>query len=167
MKQLILSVAVVTAIVFTSCTKTNVTPIGTSNTDKQAPTLLADNSNAKQIGGGSRGEPNLNGGPEDPGCLPGRASCVEVVVNPTYRQNLINALNSGEISTFLNPENIKILSNGDSYVADILNEVINGNENMIQVAMPNAQGTKAAFIIGHTGNMPTSNFVGSIILKNN
>ncbi len=171
MKKVILSVATLVVITFTACNKTKtITP----TTASESKTELADNIGFRQVGGGSRGEPNLTGKPTDPGCGPGNAACQEVIVSGfagdfyVFVELMRVASTTGNFDgNTINKDFLKSLQVSNPVMFALYSEVIAGTKTMVEAPMPNAQGEKAAFLIGHTGNMPTSHSEGALIFSKN
>lgn len=164
-KTIFLCATIVASTVFVSCNKTNIKP--TSSTNQVSTESVASNTSLQRKKNSSDGkEPFLNGLPQSPACIAGDGACVEVVVTPSAISQLRDAIANNAITQYITDDQIKALSNGDATIIDYLIEVRNGNKTIVEAPMPNAQGTKAAFVIGHTGNMPTSHFEAAIVLTN-
>lgn len=186
MKKLFLSSTIVATIMLFACNKSTTSPQNptgqSSNANTNSVAQVASNSITKnQPSNGSAAKaiatetmiPNLDGGPNDDLCIPGAAHCQGVVVIiDGFTSAFRTAIQNNTLPTFLTDETIAYLtSNADGTVNqgiyDLLIAVRGGDKHytIVEAPMPNAQGVNAAFVIGHTGNMPTSNYEGAVVIR--
>lgn len=185
MKKVILASTIITAVFLFACNKSATSPQDPANQNSIAANSAiktSGNSITKdQTSNGSAAKaiatqtmiPNLDGGPNDDLCIPGAAHCqgVVIIIN-AFTSSFRAAIQNNTLPAFLTDETIALLTtNSDGTVNegifDLLIAVRDGDKNytIVEAPMPNAEGVNAAFVIGHTGNMPTSNYEGAVVIK--
>lgn len=153
MKKVILATFTV-AIIGIRCNKNNHAPVQNETNG------LSNNYFAmKQVQDPKNKKANLDGGPNDPGCITGEGYCVEVIVTPKFTEAFKSAISKGTISEFLTNSLILQIGQGDGKIISDLHLVKNGVKQITYVDFPNSKGIKTAFLIGEhpaTGNYETA-----------
>jgi len=144
----------VIAIAFVSCEKEdNINPSPVQSTQEDTselpPSFKTISVNNKALGDGTGFCFDKDAAPGQDACPEGEGTCIgEVEVKPGAVGGLSGAIVDGDVPNFLTPSTISTLSAGSTFIQNELMEVDNGNKKIIEVVMPNATGSRRAFLIG-------------------
>lgn len=141
------------------CQKNNKIELSHTSSDNSSNVTIMN----REIQDPKNKKANLDGGPNDPGCIEGEGYCVEVIVRPQFTAAFRQSIDRGTVSDFLTDSVIDVLSVGNDVIRNNLYEVKRGNYQIRYTEFPNSEGTKTGFFIGDAA---TNNFSISIVNTN-